>query len=180
MIKRALWLILMGFLWLFMTRAAFAADPIKPAFHEELGQAWSVLGRELEGLFDRWQEHFGSMGAREEGPPISMIIRNREKLDLSSDQVKNLERLRTDFEKQSIRKEADIRVAKLDLHALLHTQPVDMKKVEAKVHEIERLRADLQFARIRAAQKAKEQLSLEQRQKLDELLAELQVTVFQP
>jgi len=180
MIKRALWLILMGFLWLFMTRAAFAADPIKPAFHEELGQAWSVLGRELEGLFDRWQEHFGSMGTREEGPPISMIIRNREKLDLSSDQVKNLERLRTDFEKQSIRKEADIRVAKLDLHALLHTQPVDMKKVEAKVHEIERLRADLQFARIRATQKAKEQLSLEQRQKLDELLAELQVTVFQP
>ena len=180
MIKRALWLILMGFLWLFMTRPAFAADPIKPAFHEELGQAWSVLGRELEGLFDRWQEHFGSMGAREEGPPISMIIRNREKLDLSSDQVKNLERLRTDFEKQSIRKEADIRVAKLDLHALLDTQPVDMKKVETKVHEIERLRADLQFARIRAAQKAKEQLSLEQRQKLDELLAELQVTVFQP
>jgi len=48
------------------------------------------------------------------------------------------------------------------------------------VHEIERLRADLQFARIRTAQKAKEQLSLEQRQKLDELLAELQVTVFQP
>ena len=104
MIKRALWLILMGFLWLFMTRAAFAADPIKSAFHEELGQAWSVLGRELEGLFDRWQEHFGSMGAREEGPPICMIIRNGEKLDLSSDQVKKLERLRTDFEKQSIRK----------------------------------------------------------------------------
>jgi Spy/CpxP family protein refolding chaperone len=109
-----------------------------------------------------------------------MIIRNREKLDLSSDQVKNLERLRTDFEKQSIRGEADIRVAKLDLHTLLDTQPVDMNKVEAKVHEIERLRADLQFARIRTAQKAKEQLSLEQRQKLDELLAELQVTVFQP
>ena len=119
------------------------------------------------------------MGAREEGPPISMIIRNREKLDLSSDQVKNLERLRKDFEKQSIRKDADIRVAKLDLHALLDTQPVDMKKVEGKVHEIERLRADLRFARIRAAQKAKEQLSLEQRQKLDELLAE-PVTVFQP
>jgi Spy/CpxP family protein refolding chaperone len=150
------------------------------AFHEELGQAWSVLGRELEGLFQRWQEHFGSIGAREEGPPISMIIRNREKLDLSSDQVKNLERLRKDFEKQSIRKEADIRVAKLDLHALLDAKPVDMTKVEAKVHEIERLRADLRFARIRAVQKAKEQLSVEQRQKLDDLLAESQFTLFQP
>jgi hypothetical protein len=170
----------MGFVWLFMTRPAFAADPIKPAFHEELGQAVSVLGREVEGLFDTWKEHFGSLGAREEGPSISKIIRNREKLDLSADQVKNLERLRKDFEKQSIRKEADIRVAKLDLQTLLDAQPVDMKNVEAQVREIEHLRADLQFARIRTAQKAKEQLSLAQRQKLDELLAESQVTVFQP
>jgi Spy/CpxP family protein refolding chaperone len=178
MIKHALWLIVVSFVWLFLARPASAADPM--AFHEELGQAWSVVGRELEGLFQRWQEHFGSMGTREEGPPISMIVRNREKLDLSSDQVRNLERLRKDFEKQSIRKEADIRVAKLDLHALLDAQPVDMTKVEAKVREIERLRADLRFARIRAAQKAKEQLSVEQRQKLDELLAESQFTLFQP
>ena len=70
-------------------------------------------------------------------------------------------------------------MAKLDLYALLDTQPVDMTKVEAKVREVERLRADLRFARIRTVQKAKEQLSLEQRQKLDELLAE-QVIVFQP
>ena len=34
-------------------------------------------------------------------------------------------------------------MAKLDLHALLDAQPVDMTKVEAKVREIERLRADL-------------------------------------
>jgi len=180
MTKRGWWLVLMCFVCLFLTRPVFAADPIKPAFHEELGQALGVLGRELEGLFDTWQEHFGSIGAREEGPSISKIIRNREKLDLSGDQVKNLERLRKDFEKQSIRKEADIRVAKLDLQALLDAQPVDMTKVEAKVREIERLRADLRFARIRAAQKAKEQLSVEQHQKLDELLAESQFTFSQP
>jgi hypothetical protein len=113
-------------------KSGLGSRPDQTGVHEELGQAWSVLGRELEGLFDRWQEHFGSMGAREEGPPISMIIRNREKLDLSSDQVKNLERLRKDFEKQSIRKDADIRMAKLDLHALLHTQPVDIKNWKRK------------------------------------------------
>jgi Spy/CpxP family protein refolding chaperone len=55
-----------------------------------------------------------------------------------------------------------------------------MTKVEAKVREIERLRADLRFGRIRAAQKAKEQLTDEQRQKLDELFAESQFTLFQP
>jgi Spy/CpxP family protein refolding chaperone len=55
-----------------------------------------------------------------------------------------------------------------------------MTKVEAKVREIERLRADLRFARIRATQKAKERLSVEQRQKLDEVLAESQFTLSQP
>jgi Spy/CpxP family protein refolding chaperone len=180
MIKGPLWLILVSFVWLFLARPASAVDPIKPAFHEELGQAWSVLGRELEGLFQRWQEHFGSMGTRQEGPPISIVIRNREKLGLSSEQVKNLERLRNVFEKESIRKEADIRVAKMDLQSLLDAQPVDMTKVEAKVREIERLRSDLRFARIRTVQKAKEQLSADQRQKLEELLAESQFTLFQP
>ena len=68
------------------------------AFHEELGQAWNVVGRELEGLFQRWQEHFGSMGTREEGPPISMIIR----IGRSSNfpvTTKEFERLRKQFEK---------------------------------------------------------------------------------
>ena len=179
MIKRALWLIPVSFVWLFLARPA-SADPVKLAFHEQLGQAASALGRELEELFQHLEEHLGSMGTSEEGPPISMIIRNREKLGLSSEQVKNLERLRNALEKESIRKEADIRVARMDLQSLLEAQPVDMTKVEAKVHEIERLRADLRFARIRTVQKAKEQLSADQRQKLEELLADSQFTLFQP
>jgi Spy/CpxP family protein refolding chaperone len=109
-----------------------------------------------------------------------MIIRNREKLGLSSEQVRNLERLRNDLEKESIRKEADIRVAKMELNDLLAAQPVDMTKVEAKVREIERLRADLRFARIRTVAKGKEQLSAEQRKKLEELLSEAQLTRLQP
>jgi hypothetical protein len=55
-----------------------------------------------------------------------------------------------------------------------------MTKVEAKVREIERLRADLRFARIRTVQKGKEQLSVDQRKKLDELFSESQLTRFQP
>src|SRR5262245_9814999 len=103
--KRTLWLIPMAFVWLLLARPA-SADPIKLAFHEQLGQAWSAVGRELEELFQRLEEHLGSMGTSEEGPPISMIIRNRERLGLSSEQVKNLERLRTALEKESLRKEA--------------------------------------------------------------------------
>jgi Heavy-metal resistance len=181
MAKRTLWVIVSSFVLLFFGQPASAVDPVNPpAFHEQMGQVWGVLGRELEGFFERWQEHFSSIATSEERPPISMIIRSREKLRLSAEQVRNLERLRNDFEKESIRKEADTRVAKMELDDLLAAQPVDMTRVEAKVREIERLRADLRFARIRAAAKAKEQLSVEQRKKLEELLSESQLTRFQP
>ena len=54
-----------------------------------------------------------------------------------------------------------------------------MAKVEAKVREIERMRADLRIARIRTIQKGKEQLTADQRKKLQELLAE-QIRVYSP
>jgi hypothetical protein len=179
MVKRALWVIVLSLVWLLFARPASALDPAS-AFHEQMGQAWGVLGRELQEFFESWQGHFGSMTTSEERPPVSTIIRNREKLGLSTEQVRNLERLKNDLEKESIRKEADIRVAKMELDDLLAAQPVDMTKVEAKVREIERLRADLRFARIRTVAKGKEQLSAEQRKKLDELLSESQLTRFQP
>jgi Spy/CpxP family protein refolding chaperone len=47
-----------------------------------------------------------------------------------------------------------------------------MAKVEAKVREIEKQRADLRLARIRAIEKAKEQLTADQRKKLQEVLKE--------
>jgi Spy/CpxP family protein refolding chaperone len=68
----------------------------------------------------------------------------------------------------------------MELNDLLAAQPVDMTKVEAKVREIEWLRADLRFARIRTVAKGKEQLSAEQRKKLEELLSEAQLTRLQP
>ena len=108
------------------------------------------------------------------------MLRNRDKLGLSDAQVRNLEQLRNDFQKESIRKDADLRVAEMDLNALLEAQNVDMAKVEAKVREIERLRADLRIARIRAIEKGKEQLTADQRKKLQELLAESQFTSIKP
>jgi hypothetical protein len=87
MVKLALWVILVSFVWPFLAKPASAVDQVKPAFHEEMGQAWDVIGRELQGFFDLWQEHFGSTG-QEKGRRF-MIIRNREKL-VSTEQVRVL------------------------------------------------------------------------------------------
>jgi Spy/CpxP family protein refolding chaperone len=92
-------------------------------------------------------------------------------------QVEGLERLRLDFQRQAIKQVADRRVAELDLATLLRPDPtdptkaVDLSRVEASVHEIERLRADLEISRIRTIEQGKALLTPEQRTKLTALLA---------
>jgi Spy/CpxP family protein refolding chaperone len=168
---------LLGFL-LFLTligvpRRAVAIDQAKPAFNEEFAQGLDDLGRELREWFGRWGEYFGSGTAKhEERPLIAFMLRHREKLGLTAIQVKSLEQLRNDFQKESIRKDADLRVAEMDLNGLLGGEKIDMPKVEAKVREIERLRTDLRLARIRTIQKGIDLLTADQRKKLQDLLAE--------
>ena len=161
------------------TSIASANEDARPALHEQISRAWDEVGREFQGLMERWRAHFGTAPSQEERPLISIMLRNRDKLALSADQVKNLEQLRNDFQKASIRHDADLRIAEMDLNTLLEAPSADMAKVEAKVKEIERLRADIRLARIRAIQKGKEQLTPDQRKKLQEILSESRLTQLQ-
>jgi hypothetical protein len=146
-----------------------AGEPLNSLLNEQRAQDWDDYGRELREWFNRWWNRLSASRTRGERPLISLMLRNREKLGLSDDQVRRMEQLRTDFEKESIRKEADLRVAEMDLEALLDAPNVEMGKAEAKVREIEKARADLRIARIRAIEKAKELLTPDQRKKLQEI-----------
>jgi hypothetical protein len=130
------------------------------------------IGRKLRELLDRVKENFTFEISAEDRAPISLMLRNRERLGLTAEQVKHLEQVRNDFAKESIRNEASLRIAELDLASLLEAQPVDMPRVEAKIRDIERIRADLRIARVRSIEKGKAQLSVEQRRKLQELEAD--------
>jgi hypothetical protein len=130
------------------------------------------IGRKMRELLDRLKENFAFEIWAEDRAPISLMLRNRERLGLTADQVKHLEQLRSDFAKESIRSEANLRIAELDLTSLLEAQTVDMPRVEAKIRDIERIRADLRIARVRSIEKGKAQLSAEQRRKLQELEAD--------
>ena len=180
MMRRALLGFLLSLVFVSVPRWGAAFEGAKPVMDQQFAQGLDDFGRELREWFGRWGEYFGSGTMKsEERPLIAFILRNREKLDLSAAQVRNLEQLRNDFQKESIRKDADLRVAEMDLNGLLGADKVDMAKVEAKVREIERLRTDLRIARIRTIQKGKEQLTADQRKKLQELLAEQQIAGLQ-
>ncbi|HWP57347.1 MAG TPA: periplasmic heavy metal sensor [Candidatus Acidoferrales bacterium] len=104
-----------------------------------------------------------------EKPLVSLMLERRAELELSPDQVEELERLRHEFEREAIRFEADLRIAEIDLQKLLKEEPVNLHKVEDALREIERLRADQRLARIRAIEQGKALLSAEQREKLANL-----------
>jgi Spy/CpxP family protein refolding chaperone len=115
------------------------------------------------------------MGSREdrmphERPLITLMLRQRQQLGLSDDQVTKLRGLRSSFEKETIRTRADIRIAELDLDELLDQNQVDLAKAEAVVRKEEGLRTNLRLARINAIEQAKALLTPEQRQRLQRLV----------
>jgi Spy/CpxP family protein refolding chaperone len=152
---------------------------VVPAFHDELRRGLDELAGHMQGfagqmhgLGAQWRDHLAA--APEGGPErplISIALAHRAELGLSPGQVEALERLRADFQREAIRREADLRVAEMDVAALRRAEPVDLAQVEARVREAERLRADLRVARIRTIEQGRAQLTPEQREKLREIAA---------
>jgi Spy/CpxP family protein refolding chaperone len=138
-----------------------------PAVHEEITRAWDHVTGQFEKFGNLWRDHFGPGPER---PLITFMLRHREELRLSAEQVRNLERLKGEFQREAVRREADIKIGEMDLASLLDSRPVDLAKVEAKIREIERAEGDLRLARIRAIEQGRSLLSPEQQAKLNDLL----------
>lgn len=101
-----------------------------------------------------------------------LALRYRESLGLSTQQVDSLRKISLDARRAAIQLGADRKIAAVDLMALRQSDTVDMGKVEAKVRELEKLRADGQIATFRANEEAEAQLTAEQREKLKGLRAD--------
>jgi hypothetical protein len=153
--------------WLAVNPPAHSAEMerLRSAIPEDLAQAWERLQRALQDWGGQLRERLGAGDAREDRPVISEILNYKEYLRLSPEQVKKLEQLRDNFQRQSIRTDADLRILELDIAALLDNPTVDVAKVEAKIREVEKLRADLRVARVRAIEQAKAVLTAEQLKK---------------
>jgi Spy/CpxP family protein refolding chaperone len=139
--------------------------PPTPVVHDEMTRSFGDLMDQLQDLGFQLREHFGPRELSRERPLISIILSHRAELGLSAAQVGALERLRTEYQKEAIR------AAETDLRALLAADPVDVARVEARIREIEKRRADLRVARVRAIEQGRAQLTADQREKLRTLLA---------
>jgi len=156
---------------LMIPTAPAASSDVVPVTHEEMGRALDDFATHLHGLGERFRRHF-SMEAGPERPLVTYMLDHRSDLALTPAQVEELERIRGDFQKEAIKLDADQRVAEMDVASFLRTDPVDIGRVEAKIREAERLKADFRVGRVRAIERAKAQLTPEQRAKLNTMLGE--------
>lgn len=115
----------------------------------------------------RWQRRMGHRGMR---TYAGIALRHQAELGLSAQQVEALQKLQTDSMRTAIQRRADMQIAGLDLMTLRRADPVDMTKVEAKIRDMEKMRADGKIARIRTDEQSKAQLTPDQRAKLKSLM----------
>lgn len=100
---------------------------------------------------------------------VSFILDHERDLRLSAPQVQSLAAIRGEFQKQALKKRADLQVAELELDELRSKTPVDLGAVEAKIKQSDALKTELRIAGIQAVEAARAKLSPEQRTKLDAL-----------
>lgn len=89
-------------------------------------------------------------------------------LGLSEQQKDALKAIRSRVIKDTIKKRADLQLAKVELRELLQKDPVDMSAVEAGLKKVEAARTDLKLTHIKAMVEGKAVLTPEQLKKLKE------------
>jgi Spy/CpxP family protein refolding chaperone len=157
-------------LGLAMPVAAERPDMV-PAARADMGGPGDHSAMRGERHFGGWHRQGGHRHGGRGRSVIGLALRHRQALGLTAQQVEGLQKLGMDLRRAAIQRAADRQLAALDLMSLRRSDPVDMGKVEAKVREIERLRADGRIAAIRTGEQAKAQLTPEQREKLKALQA---------
>ncbi|MGP0592263.1 Spy/CpxP family protein refolding chaperone [Nitrospira sp. T9] len=97
---------------------------------------------------------------------IEHILKFKEGMALTEEQVTKLQTIKTDFEKSKIKMKADMQLTSLDLHELLRNDQGDLGAVESKLKSLYEIRAGLYLASVKAGREAKAVLTDEQRSRM--------------
>jgi Spy/CpxP family protein refolding chaperone len=97
------------------------------------------------------------------------LLRHKQTLGLSEDQVTKLKKLALDRDVARIRAHADVMLAAREVRALVWDEKAELSAIEAKVNEQEALEGKLRMIGIKAKREAYAVLTPEQREKLKAL-----------
>ena len=132
------------------------------------GLVFSGMSREKGTGRDKEMRH--EMGEKgEHGEDVGNVKRYlnfRQELNLTDEQVKTLEKIRNDFKRDAIKRQADTKLAHMDLRGIIKQDKPDFSAAKAKIKQISELQLASKLAMIDAMEKGFNTLTSEQQNKL--------------
>ncbi|MCC6501874.1 MAG: PDZ domain-containing protein [Deltaproteobacteria bacterium] len=126
----------------------------------------SGRGRHYRGAGDGMMRHGGTYSPMY--GKIKMAIKG---MDLTSDQRAKLSAISSEYRKKAIKAMADAKIAHMELHEMLASDPVSLEKVRSKVNDIGKRKADMMLSGIKALEDIKKVLTPAQRKSLRDTLS---------
>lgn len=117
------------------------------------------MGRKCMGRFNPWFQY-----------GVTLILENTAKLDLSDEQKDRLDNTRRKYTKDIIRQDAEIRVAEIDLEALLKKPEINLSEIKEVLKKIGNMETQVEYLRIEAFNEARKILTDEQRKNLRKIM----------
>jgi periplasmic protein CpxP/Spy len=133
------------------------------------GQVGGMGGGAMGGMMGGGRMEPGEHMMSHEGPLLTMMLSHSQDLGLNPEQEKKLRDLRTEFAKESVRRTAEIRVAQIELDALLEQEQWNLVQIEPKVKQVAALQGDLRVARIKTLAAGRALLTPQQLEKLKQV-----------
>ncbi|CUS35106.1 Spy/CpxP family protein refolding chaperone [Candidatus Nitrospira nitrificans] len=99
------------------------------------------------------------------GDYLKHLLKHVKEIGLTPEQITKLKSMQLDFKRTEARLEADAKVAKLELHALLEDEQADLIAIQAKVDQLKKAESACLFTVIKSKRNAMAMLTPDQREK---------------
>lgn len=103
-------------------------------------------------------------------PLISIALNHKSELNLTSEQVANLERIRNHYQAQVTPLQQQVTGIEKDIAALTQQTPANLIQIKAKIQEAEKFRSELRYLRIEALENGRSVLTTQQQDQLKTLV----------
>jgi Spy/CpxP family protein refolding chaperone len=103
-------------------------------------------------------------------PLISIALNHKSELNLTSEQVANLEKIRNHYQAQVTPLQQQVTAIEKEIATLTQQTPANLIQIKAKIQEAEKLRSELRYLRIEALDNGRSVLTTQQQDQLKTLV----------
>lgn len=146
-------------------------QPMRKPWREIAGVLLMVGLTVSPGLADQGHGQMGHGGhdqdkqADHSGHYITHLLKHAKEFGLTAEQIAKLKTLQLDFKRTEARLEADRKIAKLELDALLDDEKTDLAAIQTKIDQLKRSEGALLFSAMKSRREAMALLTADQREK---------------